>query len=188
MMKTTLHALLCIAIRMGAVLMAVGIVELAPTIFIYPSQGGQVSVGALMLAAAGLLVSFALWLWPNILAWWAVSRSGQETFESSIDPAQLQHVAFSMIGVWLFISGLGACIARFMLVLIVARRSAYGESNLTLSDSDWFSLVDHLAVALAGAWLMLGSRGLVGLLYRLRGYSPLSAAPFPDDVSTEKDG
>jgi hypothetical protein len=174
MMKTTLHTVLCVTIRLGAVLMAVGIVQQAPTIFLYPSQGGQVAVGALLLAGAGLLAAFALWLWPNILAWWAISRNQHEVLESTIDAEQFQHIAFSVVGVWLFISGTCGCLARVTMMLIIFRRSAYGDSTMVLSASDWFWLVEHLAITLAGAWLALGSRGLIGLLHRLRGHSQFS--------------
>jgi hypothetical protein len=187
-MKTTLHTVLCVAIRLGAVLMAVGIIEQAPSIFLYPSQGGQVAVGALLIAGAGLLAAFALWLWPNVLAWWAISRSQQEILESPISADQLQRVAFSVIGVWLFISGLSGCIARLTMMLIVFRRSAYGESIMILSTSDWFWLVEHLATTFAGAWLALGSRGLVGLLHRVRGYSQFADVETDADTNIAKDG
>ena len=71
-MKTTLHTVLCVAIRLGAVLMAVGIVEQIPYIFLYSAPGDRYSAGDLWLSGAGLLLAFMLWLWPNMLARWTV--------------------------------------------------------------------------------------------------------------------
>lgn len=185
-MKTTLHTVLCVAIRLGAVLMAVGIVEQAPNIFLYP-EGGQYSAGALWLSGAGLLLAFMLWLWPNMLARWAVSRSSHEFLESPISADQVQRIAFSIGGIWLFIGGMTGCLARVVMMLIVFRRSAYGDSTRVLSSTDWYWLIDHLATAIAGAGLALGARGLVGLLHRLRGY-PHSVMPETgDDASIAQD-
>jgi len=187
-MKTTLHTVLCIAVRMGTVLMAVGIIEQAPTIFLYPSQGGSMQVGAMLTAGAGLLAAFALWLWPNLLTWWAISRSQNQILESPISADQLLRVALSIIGVWLFISGLSGCIARLIIILIVARRSAYGDSMLAVSDTEWYWLLEHLTTLLAGGGLALGSRGLVGLLHRIRGYPQFADAENDADTNIAKDG
>lgn len=179
-MKTTLHTVLCVAIRLGAVLMAVGIVEQIPYIFLYSAPGDRYSAGDLWLSGAGLLLAFMLWLWPNMLARWAVTRSSHESLESPISADQMQRIAFSVVGIWLFIGGMTACLARVVMMLIVFRRSAYGDSTQVLSAADWYWLIDHLATAIAGACLALGSRGLVGLLHRLRGY-PHSAVPEAGD-------
>jgi hypothetical protein len=187
-MKTTLHTVLCMAIRLGAVLMLVGIVEQAPSIFLYPSQGGEFSAGALWLSGAGVLLAFTLWLWPNTLAWWATSRSQHEVLESPINADQIQHVAFSVIGMWLFISGVTGCLARVVMMLVVFRHSAYGDSTRILAPGDWYWLVEHLTTAAAGAWLALGSRGLVRLLGRLRGYPYSTIAKSDPDITTTHDG
>jgi hypothetical protein len=187
-MKTTLHTVLCVAVRMGAVLMAVGIIEQVPTIFLYPSQGGSIQVGSLLMSGAGLLAAFALWLWPNILAWWAISRSQSEILESPISPDQLQRVALSVVGIWLFISGLSGTIARVAIILVVYRRSAYGESLVTVSNMDWYWLGEHLVTLLAGASLALGAAGLVGLLHRIRGYARIADVQNDPDANIAKDG
>jgi hypothetical protein len=186
-MKTTLHTVLCIVIRVSAVLMLVGIVEQVPTIFMYASQG-RYSVGALWLAGAGVLLAVGLWLWPNVLAWWAISRSQHEMLESPIGADQIQRVAFSIIGVWLFIGGATGLLSRAIMMLIVFRHAAYGDSTRVLTSTDWYWLMDHGATAAAGAGLAVGSRSLVGLLRRLRDYPHVATANADPDTATTQDG
>ena len=187
-MKTTLHTVLCIVIRMGAVLMAVGLLEQAPSIFLYPSQGGQYSAGALWLSGAGLVLAFMLWLSPNLLARWAVGRSSHESLEIPIGADQIQRIAFSIVGTWLFIAGVTGLVARVVMMLVVYHRSAYGDSTRVLASSDWYWLVEHLATAVVGGCLVLGSRGLVGLLHRVRGYPYRAEQEVANDADFAQDG
>lgn len=168
-MKTTVYSVLCVAVRLGAILMAVGIVEKAPLIFVYPTQPGF-SAGALWFACAGLVLAFLLWLAPHVLARWAVARGSHEVLDIAVSADQLQRIAFSIVGIWLFIDGLTGVISRVVMMLVVARRSAYGDMTRVLSSNDWYWLVLHVATAVAGASLALGAAGLVQLFHRLRGY------------------
>jgi len=68
---------LCISIRLGAVLMAVGLFERLP-VLLWQSPEGRFALDAVELALFGLVVAGALWLWPGVLARWAVGRSGHE--------------------------------------------------------------------------------------------------------------
>jgi hypothetical protein len=183
-MKTNIHSVLCVAIRLGALLTAVGIVEHAPTIFMYPSGEGF-SRGALWLSGAGLALAFMLWLLPNVLARWAVGRGSHELLEFPISADQIQRIAFSVVGVWLFIAGLAGVLARGVMLLVIAHRSAYGDPSRILSSSDWYWLVEHFATAVAGACLAVGSAGLVRLFHRVRGYP--YRADKDDDVSQTQD-
>jgi hypothetical protein len=170
-MKTTLYTVLCVAIRLGAVFMAVGLLERGFDIFFYPSQDGHCSAGALWLEGAGLLVAFALWLWPNILVWWAIGRNRHEVLESSIDANQLQYIALSVLGASLFVSSMSACLGHFVLILITLRHSAYDGAPNAVPATEWHWMIQYAATAAGGGALALGSRGLVGLLHRLRGYT-----------------
>ena len=185
-MKTTIYSVLCVAIRLGAILMAVGIIEQAPLIFVYPSEPGF-SAGAVWFACAGLVLAFLLWLSPQVLARWAVVRSSHEVLDIPVSSDQIQRIAFSIVGVWLFIDGLTGVIARVVMMLVVARRSAYGELSRVLSSGDWYWLVLHVATAVAGAALALGSAGLVRLFHHLRGYPYRAEQELDDNASHTQD-
>ena len=186
-MKTTLHAVLCIAVRLGAVLMAVGIVEQVPTLFLYAHGDIHFAAGALWLSGAGLLLAFMLWLWPNMLAWWAVSRVSYEFFESPLTADQIQRIVFSVLGIWLLINGIAGSLARVVVMLIITHQSAYEDSSRILSSNDGYWLMIHLATAAAGVCLALGARGLVSLLHRLRGYPHRAVVEDGDDATVAQD-
>jgi len=61
-MKTTLHTLLCVAIRLGAVLMAVNLFEQLPSLFVLNNETGHLAWISLGMTAAGLVIAFALWV------------------------------------------------------------------------------------------------------------------------------
>ena len=183
-MKTTLYTVLCVAIRLGAVFMAVGILETLPQIFFLPGEGGRFATFVLLLEGAGLLLAFALWLWPNILVWWAIGRNRHEILESSISADQLQHIALSVLGAWMFIGGLSACLSRAVMILVVKNDNMLGM----LPTGEWRWLIQYAATAVAGAALTLGSRGLVGLLHRLRGYPQYTSVEANADTSNTQDG
>lgn len=184
-MKTTLYTVLCIAIRLGAVLMAVGLLESIP-VFLWSTQhDAQFMVPALVVAAVGLVIALVLWLKPGVLAWWAAGRSKGEVFESHIESDQIQYIAFSVLGAWLVVSGLAALLASAMQLLWL-HHLADTYPGMVPPSNVWNSLIRSLVVTVAGVILMLQSRGLVGLLHRLRGY-PTQPSAGSDDGITPRD-
>jgi hypothetical protein len=184
-MKTTLYTVLCVAIRLGAVFMAVGLLEQAPTIFVFFSQQNEhFALGTLLFWIAGLLIAFALWLWPNILAWWAIGWNRHEILESPIGADQVQRIAFSVMGAWLLISGVSGCVSQVVRMLIITHDSASSSASVSLSSNEWHWLVQCAATAVGGAALAIGSRGLVGVLHRLRGYPHNAMAETDPDAGT----
>ena len=186
-MKTTLHTVLCVAIRLGAVLMALGILEQIPGLVFYPSQDGHLVVGALSLCGAGLLVACALWLWPNLLAWWAVARNHQEVLEMTISPGRLQYVAMSVVGVWTFIGGLSGFVGHGVIIVLIKHEATIGNPSGMVPMTEWHWMVYYGTMLLAGAALALGARGLAGLLYRLRGYPHVATATSDHDADFAQD-
>ena len=182
-MKTTLHTLLCIAIRLGAVLMAVNLLEQLPSFFVLNNETGHLAWLSLGLTGVGLVIAFALWVWPGLIVWWAVGRNGHEIFESPIAASQLQHIVLSAMGAWLFINGLSACIGHGAITLAYIRES--GAMTPT-GEIRW--IIQDAATALAGIALMLGSRGLVELLYRLCSYPQPRQSESEADANIAKDG
>jgi len=166
--------------------MAVGLVEGVPA-YLWGSPDHFLSIIALGMTAVGLLVAATLWLWPGLLAWWAVRRQSGEVFESRIDADQIQYIAFSVLGCWLLIFGL-ATVLQQGIYLWLLRSSAEADAR-ALPATYWVGLIKSLATMVAGAALMLGSHGLVGLLHRLRGYPPYRASVEVDpDASATQDG
>jgi len=188
-MKTTLYTVLCVAIRLGAVLMAVDILEQVPGLFVFATQAqdGHLAWGVPVIEAIGLLLAFALWTWPNLLAWWALGRNRHEVLETSITADQLQYIVLSVVGAWMVVRGVSACLARIAYFLLQRHEAESSGAQFTNSTNEWHLIIQYALVMLAGAALMLGSRGLVGLLRRLRGYPDVITETDPD-ASTTQDG
>jgi hypothetical protein len=158
---------LCVAIRLGAVLLAVGLFEHLPW-FLWQSPAGGFAWDAAWLTAFGLLVAMMLWLWPGLLARWAAGRNSHEAFEISLDADGLLRVALAVMGAWLCLTGLAGCFGHGLTMLVFRSRLEGAAGRLPVSEWHW--VFYYLAQTAGGIALLLGARGLVGVLRRLRGY------------------
>lgn len=165
-MRTTLYSVLCMAIRLGAVLMAVSLVEQWPRLMAFGADGHLV-ISAIVLDALGLILAFVLWLRPGILAWWAAGNTHREVFETTIGAAQLQYIAFSVAGVYKLITGLAGMLAHGLNLLAYG---SMGDGGIPVSPPIYEKtmFVEYVVATVAGVALTLGARGLTGLLQRLR--------------------
>lgn len=186
-MKTTLYTVLCVAVRLAAVLMAAGILERIPGLVPFADQDRHLFLVAMMLNGAGLLLAFVLWLRPNIVVWWAAGKSSHDVLETAITADQLQYIALSVLGAWMFIGAVAACLGHVAQILVIEREAGMNGYPAVVSADQWHWVIEYVVMALAGAALALGSRGLVGILHRVRGYPDAARAPDPD-ASTTQDG
>lgn len=179
-MKTTLDTVLRTAIRLGAVLLAVGALENVALLVVRAQGDTHALVGTLLFSLLYLATAAVLWLWPGMLAWWASSRSSHEVFESPIAAQALQRVALSVLGAWLAVSGLSGVLSHgFIMWFLHARLSDYTSGQLP--PAEWRWLVYYAVEMVAGAILLTGAGALVVLLARLRGHSALEAASLRED-------
>jgi hypothetical protein len=171
MMKTSLYSILCIAIRIGAVLWAIGSLANLPFSWI-AALDTQKPWATIVWLVSGemvqLLVIAALWLYPGMLARLAAGRASRETLEVSISPIQLQYIAFSILGTWFVVRG---CV---YLSYELVRTAQFAFENLPLKLA---VLAESGVRIVGGTALMLGARGLAGLLdaMRERGQPPRAA-------------
>ncbi len=166
-MRTSLHSILCIAIRLGAVLMAwttfAQVFALA--------AGGMFREGGLSpwlmagLASVSFAIAVLLWLFPSPLASLALGRNRHEVFESPVGAAELQWIALSVLGMWFVVTGLS-----HLAYWGIAQAAGSDYIQLT-DDMRRARIVDgigHGVDIVLGLALVLGSRGLVALLHRMR--------------------
>lgn len=165
-MKTTLYSVLCMAIRLGAVLMAVGLIEQWPRLFVIRADG-QLAIDAIVLDGLGLLLAFALWIKPGLLAWWAASSAHRDVFESDISATQLQYIAFSVAGIYKLITGLAGMLAHG-LNLLAYNHIMEGGVPINPPTYEKTMFVEYVVATVAGLALTLGARGLTAYLQQLR--------------------
>lgn len=165
-MRTSLYSILCIVIRLGAVLLAVSTLGSALSMALMVRQGtSPMEIMPLIgLFVATLAVAFLLWLYPGPLAHLCSTRSAGEVFESPVTAQDLQSIALSVLGMYFVVGGIVGFI--------------HYESNQFVADSildreehirDFVQVgLYWLLQIVMGAALTLGARGLAGLLHRLR--------------------
>ena len=183
-MKTSLYSVLCIAIRLGAVLMAVGLVEQWPRLLATQADG-RLSVGAIALDLAGLLLAFVLWLRPGLLAWWAAgTKAHQQVFEAQIGAAELQYIAFSVAGIYQLIAGVAGLFAHGLNLLEYRQIADAAGVSVLPPTREKTLFIEYIIITATGLALTLGARGLTGYLRRIRGgHLPAVAEEGIDGVS-----
>lgn len=166
-MKTSLYTVLCMTIRLGAVLMAIGLIEQMPRLLVARADG-QLSVLAIAFDLLGLLLAFVLWVRPGLLAWWAAGGGHREVFEARLSAAQLQYIAFSVAGVYKLITGIAGMLAHGLNLLEYRHMlDAAGVPALPPSYEKTM-FIEYIVATVAGLALTLGARGLAGVLQQIR--------------------
>lgn len=184
-MRTSLYSVLCIVIRLGAVLLAVNTAVGFPAAYLAASSGnfGDGALGALLgFSGALLAVATLLWLFPGILARLAAGQSSRQVFESPLGAREFQYIAFAVLGLGFAMGGLVDLVGFVM-------RSAL---TLNLDDAylrreDWVRVVPQALKLVLGVALAAGSRGLADVLCRLRetGLSTASRADSRDAADSK---
>lgn len=169
-MKTSLHAILCIVIRLGAVIIGVKLLIEMPGWF-YAVHGSARTLDIIVPSlgyAFLLLVAFLLWLYPGFLARAAAGRSSLQIFESPISPKAMLHIALAVLGAFFVMRGLWAAIYQVLrltfLAQIMGEDAVFGPAKAQCG----IAIAADIAVVLVGGALVLGSRGLAEFIQRLR--------------------
>ncbi|MEP7097765.1 MAG: hypothetical protein ABI748_08895 [Dokdonella sp.] len=188
-MRTSLYSILCIVVRVGAILLLVKTMVGLP-LALSSVRGGQFGPGAqdMVIGFTGALVALAsaLWLYPGLLARLASTQRSREIFESPISAAQLQYVAFAVLGVAFAMDALLDLVAFGMRAALTFGLHDPAYEGLRLEDRARVGA--QVAKLVLGIALAAGSRGLVGLLRGLRenGLPQALAADLEEDVDSVK--
>jgi hypothetical protein len=125
-----------------------------------------------------LLVAFLLWLYPGPLARLASARSSQQVFESPISAAQVQWIALSVLGMYFVVDGIVGFAHYEVQQLIVG---VIPDREQRIGKFVQVALYWLLQVGF-GVVLVLGARGLGGLLQRMRYGSGMSQTEAPENA------
>ncbi|UXI68888.1 hypothetical protein [Tahibacter amnicola] len=181
-MNTSLYTILCIVIRVGAVVWFLATVMAVPqfVVMIADTGGSALSLWTIGSALVSLLATALLWIYPGALARLAASRASQQPFSSNIGGADLQWIAFSVLGLWFVMQG--------ALYLLMGSARALAVTYAMQADSvvgamQWVdTLVYGPGQMLLGIALCFGARGMVRLLRTARYASPVKHT---DDLAHE---
>jgi hypothetical protein len=166
--RTSLYSILCIAIRLGAVMIALRVFGAAFGFF-GSGQPAQFSAGEGALAVAWLLfmllISVLLWLYPGPLARLASARSAQQVFESPISAGQIQWIALSVLGMsWVMYALLDLAHMGYQYFWLQEWLGTGEQAERLMRGQVSY----HVCELVLGLSLTLGSRGLAGILQKIR--------------------
>jgi hypothetical protein len=167
-MRTSMYSILCIVIRLGAVLFAVEVFKSLLNLidmFAKGSTGDHSILGWSAMFLGLFLVATMLWLFPGPLARLASARSHQQIFESPISPIDLQWIALSVVGVVFAILGILGLVYWLIQGMWIPDTWIVGEDYRRGRFLDGLYYGVQIALGLA---LSLGAKGLAHLLHRMR--------------------
>lgn len=167
-MRTSMYSILCIVIRLGAVIFMLStITDIGKLVFSY-GRGDFSSAHyfwGFAFTLAAFVIAVVLVLCPEPLARLIAGSDGQEVFESSISAAEIQWVALSILGVYTVMSGLIGLSSWLADTVSIPTDWVVGDEFRRQRKLDVFYHVLRTALGLA---LTFGAKGLTGLLHRLR--------------------
>jgi hypothetical protein len=191
-MRTSLYSILCIGIRLAAVLLAVNTLLSVPAGYaalVHGDWGRSEIVWLAVLWTVVLLFALLLWVYPGMLARLAAGKASQEIFESPVGAEELQYIAFSIVGLWILLGGVIGFAQSALSELFVdhvLRSSNAGIDAQALRVRAIMDFATEVLRILVGGALMLRARGLVALLRRAR-YAGLSQTVGDDEATAEED-
>lgn len=177
-MRTSMYSILCIVVRMGAILLAVYTLAALPAAWATMQRSDYDGMrGALFASSAlALVLAFVLWVYPGVLARMAAGRPSQQVFESPIGADEIQTIALAVLGVAIAMGSLAD-----LVVYGLRAAFAFAASREAMGQDTVLWLLSQLARVALGCGLALGARGLTALILRLRGRAASGAAAFPPD-------
>lgn len=169
MTKTNAYSLVVILVRIGALYLFVrGLVVLVPVLWRSLSDGAHLWP---MVLGSGtvLLIGAMVWLSADLIARAALVTPHEPQFESDLDVRQWQYVLFSAAGLWWAVSGLTELVWTIVNWWQMRAYAGVSAGLLRADESPVADLIGSGVQLACGIALLLGGRGLVALLHRLRG-------------------
>jgi hypothetical protein len=121
--------------------------------------------------ATGFVGALVWFLWTR--AWWVAEKLVPDNASYSRWPhvraVDLEVVAFSTVGLFALVNNIQSLARSFGLFIGVLNSDRFGERRITLME--WLTsegALGSIAGCVLGLWLVVGSRGLVRLIRRLR--------------------
>ena len=126
---------------------------------------------ALFSVALPLAVGLALIYFPSTVATRVLRVEGIEP-KSPNDSSMLERVAVSVMGLWFTVQAVMDAVhvfSRWHLYRRIIEDQYPGAAGPAIGPNEFAGLITAALQLLLGLWLLLGSRGLVNALSRLRG-------------------
>lgn len=161
--------LVALAVRMFAIFIAVWVMRHG--FVVVPMLAGPDATRTDLLAvfltvSVPLVVAVLLWVFPARVAGHLLPRTSTPARPEPWTAAELQAAAFSVLGMWILARAVADLGYWIVYLLLLPGSGAYRSSGL--SPADLGGLVSTALELVIGVWLLLGARGLAGVIRRFR--------------------
>jgi hypothetical protein len=170
MTRTNAYTVFVVLLRAAALWLACGSLLTLPSLLVRPGDfsGMQDGVWIPLAGVGGLVLLAALvWVFADKLARLVMARPQQPVFESDLPIEQWQMLAFSVVGVWQLVLGLGDLV-YFAVRAFVVLRLVPDSGPFELPPDNLASVVASVAQVGIGLVLVVGNGSLVHMLRRWR--------------------
>ena len=181
MVRTNAYFLITALIRTYALWLGAQVLISIPVMVVQAKNWGDGGLGVFLgIDAAALLIAALLWLFADVIAKLGIARPQQALFESSMSRHDWQAIFFSTIGLWLMVQGVLQFSHEAAQWFYVHRMSEQ-ENFAPVVEGQFAKNVSTIVETAIGVGLLLGGRGLAGLLQRIRGLGSMRREEVVDE-------
>jgi len=121
----------------------------------------------LLFGLSPLLIAILLWRSPLTVASKLIPQTDAGTKPKALGEVEAQVIAFSILGLWLLVSAIPD-IFYWVTYVYRIKSIGFGGVRTELTPQYIAGIASTIAELVLGAWLLFGSRGLVGLIRKFR--------------------
>ena len=164
----TIQQVVALFVRIFAIYVLLTTLRYVGTFFPYAGGTGPKGISVaflLFLAAFPLLAAYLLWRFPYTVATKIIPAPMQGESAPTLQAVELQTIAYSTVGLFALAWEVPNI---FYWSIYIHRTLRTGSEVLDLTPQNIGEIVATGVGVVIGAWLLLGSKGLVGFVRRLR--------------------
>lgn len=157
-----------LALRLFAIFLFIQALRQAAALIPYLADSATARVSLSLVVVSTLVpvaIAVFLWLLPLTIATKLIPGVNAKEPRSTLTATEIASVAFPVLGLWVLTSAVPDTFYWAMFIYIV-KSSDVGRPEL--SPENIGNIVATVVELLIGFWLLLGSKGVFGLLKRLR--------------------
>lgn len=157
-----------LVIRLFAVFLVVYSLRLMSSLFTFATVEPIDYISSAIIFLFGfspILIAIILWRFPLAIASKLIPKPTETKHTSAWGETEIQIVAFSTLGLWVLSSAIPNA---FYWVTLVNRIKSVSFGNTSLSPENVAGIVSTITQIILGFWLLMGSKGIVGLVRKLR--------------------
>lgn len=159
-----------LAVRLFAIFLVVYTLRYAMSLVSFATLDPPDYVSSAFIVLFGLapiLIAILLWRFPLTIASILIPQIKAGTKPVALGEVEAQVIAFSILGLWVLVSAIPD-IFYWVTYVYRIKSVGFGQVRTELTPQNIAGIVSTIAQFILGVWLLLGSRGLVGMVQKLR--------------------